>query len=87
MKTIRILGVFFALLLCLMPTTALAADGADTTYPLWVGGEQVTSANQGDILKDGGTVKFGQGWKEHPDAHQREYHGHKHHQAQRQRHL
>jgi hypothetical protein len=27
-------------------------------YPLWVGGVQVTSANQNDILNDGGSVRF-----------------------------
>ena len=29
-----------------------------TTYPVWVGGTQVTSANKGDILGDGGKAKY-----------------------------
>ena len=28
------------------------------TYPLWVGGVQVTGANKGDILNDGGTASY-----------------------------
>lgn len=32
--------------------------GADTTYPLWVSGVQVTSANNGNVFNDG-TISFG----------------------------
>lgn len=52
--------------------TAFAADGDGTgsgdgtggegvevtAYDLWIGGVQVTDANAGDVLGDGGSVKF-----------------------------
>lgn len=39
------------------PFTAFAAD-TPTTYQIWIGSTQVTSANKDDILSDGGSVKF-----------------------------
>ena len=32
--------------------------GVVTAYDLWIGGVQVTDANAGDVLADGGSVKF-----------------------------
>ncbi|MBQ8024854.1 MAG: InlB B-repeat-containing protein, partial [Oscillospiraceae bacterium] len=45
-----------------LSTVAVKATFKDapavTTYPVWVGGTQVTSANKDDILGDGGKAKF-----------------------------
>lgn len=65
---------FAALMMVLMISagTAFAADGDGTgsgdgtggegvevtAYDLWIGGVQVTDANAGDVLGDGGSVKF-----------------------------
>ncbi len=38
------------------PTTVVSSTV--TEYPIWVGGVQVTSANQSDILNDGGSASF-----------------------------
>ena len=40
------------------PATYVEIGPKSVTYPVWVGGEQVTSLNKDDILGDGGKAKF-----------------------------
>ena len=51
----KVLSLLFAI--ALMVTLAVTVAAADTTYELWVAGEQVTSDNLNDVLGDG-TVSF-----------------------------
>ena len=43
---------------CLVGLTLTAGADDVTTYDLWVGTTQVTSDNQADVLRDGGTVSY-----------------------------
>ena len=40
------------------PPTQAPTEAPETTYNVWVGSTQVTSANKNDILNDGGKAKF-----------------------------
>ena len=56
-KRIWCIALSLLFVLALIPALGTRAEAA-AVYDLWVGGVQVTSANQNDILDDGGSAKF-----------------------------
>ena len=59
-RRIRILGILLAvvMLLSMLPVSAMKGP---SKYNIWIGGIQVTSANQNDVRGDGGSVRFSPG--------------------------